>query len=87
LIHEDVLSKLPNLTTAKKTVEFLNSNKMAKLKGLDEVMVYSNKNDSLLFIKDSSKHMNLETILGEEKKFTFTAPLTKINLISCTNTN
>lgn len=86
LTYEDVLAKLPNLTAGKKTIDILNSNKISKLKGLDEVIVFSNKADSLLFIKNSSTHMSLETILGEEKKFTFTAPLTKINLISCTNT-
>lgn len=77
LTYEDVLGKLFHLTVAKKAIEVLNRGKISSLVGSDKVLAFSSKVDVLLFIRDVGSNMDLETILGEEKQFTHTAPLTK----------
>jgi len=81
LTYEDVLAKFSHLIIGKKTIEILNRKKIAKLTGLDDVQVFTSKVDSLLFIRKSGTYMELETTLGEKKKFSFTAPLTKENIV------
>lgn len=81
LTYEAVMRKLPNLKRATKTIEILNNKKINKLKDIETVDVYSNKMEPLLLININGNQMNLETILGDLKRFTANAPLTKQNIL------
>lgn len=81
LTNEDILVKLPNHVLAIKTIEFLNCNRISKLKGLDDVQVNFRNTESLLFISKNN-HLNFESILGDKTAYPLNAPLTYIDIIS-----
>ena len=81
LTYEDVLGKLSNVKIRGEVIRTLNRKTALKVEGLDDVQVFVSQVDSLLLIRKAGTYLELETIIGEEKQFTLSAPLTKENIV------
>lgn len=66
LTYKDVLHKLHNPMVRSATNDILNRGDISKIKGLGDVFVYENEEDSFLFSRKRD-YLYCETLLGEKK--------------------
>jgi len=73
----DLCDKLPSIKAARKTATFLRNNSVHSIVGLEEVIVFENKIEPMLYTGKLGPNLRLQTMLGDEKLFKETPFLKK----------